>query len=224
MSSNRYWYVLAFLVLLIGNSCCSSAPVLNNPSGIPRGQQGHASILISADFSEGDVKLIKAGVDIWVKASRGLYTVEYVPLKWSSISNNKGDVLASQRCKDVIVFEMLTSFDEIVMKHDKRKNQTTLGIGSHDECDISRAGIVADRIHSDHVFKMVAAHEFGHAMGLDHVDTRGSIMFHSINKNTKPCVQLDDAAEFCSHLLCRPEELAYCKPEKGCAWKMPDPQ
>ena len=223
MSRRWIWVTVTTLFLLLTTACCSHAPELNNPGDIPMGQRGHAVVMIHRDFSKTDIKIIKEGIDLWVKAARGLYTVEYKELTWANIEDNQDVRLPSGRCQEVIVFELSTSFDKHIIDADNEDGKKTLGRGRHRSCGISRAWLVVDRLHTDHTLRMVASHEFGHAIDLDHVEKRGSVMFRSIASWTAPCITREDAVEFCKELLCNPENIKYCKKSsEDCDWIMPE--
>lgn len=203
---------IVLLVLFLGlfySGCCGSAYHVP-PSGFPEGQRNHVVVMISEDFSETDVLAIHEGIKMWERSARGLLTWEVKELTWDNIEEAKG-AKRHGRCQDLVVFELALGDSDRVKKHDADPDvKRTLGIGRHVECGISRAWLVVERIHEWRTLKLVAAHEFGHAIGLDHVDEKGSIMYKSVGEGTRDCPSKGDAEEFCDRFDCNVGETRYC--------------
>lgn len=113
-------------------------------------------------------------------------------------------------CQPVILIDVIDSTHKDVIEHDKEEGVVTLGLTFSHRCGITKVYMVGDRVQDEDAFIAIAAHEFGHAMGLDHVREPTSLMNKYYSSYTAGCVTYADAKELCNRLDCIPERIQYC--------------
>lgn len=158
-------------------------------------------VYVSDAFSDNEHCNLINGVTLWERATSGMVSWHVFPIS--------GDDLPSESPKRnddgtqtlVVVFRRALSTDQWVVDYDAKQNDGTHLLGmlfghSGYANDYTIAAIVADRQSSDRMETWTMSHEFGHALGLHHIEDMGSIMSAYYNFNVKAPTK-HDLTEFC---------------------------
>lgn len=74
--------------------------------------------------------------------------------------------------------------------------------------------LVADRLPTKHICILTAMHEFGHALGVGHLESsKGNIMYPSVEPERSACFKAADLGAFCERYGCRLEDMKPCPDE-----------
>lgn len=71
--------------------------------------------------------------------------------------------------------------------------------------------LVMDRLENPRDFYDVVMHELGHAIGLDHIPARDSIMYAHHSPSSPNCPHQADMAEFCRVYGCELKDVKWCE-------------
>lgn len=145
---------------------------------------------------------------MWNSALQGGVSITQVPF-WE-LSKFTGSMM-NGRCRLVILVDSVSSEHEMIKERDKREKVSTLGLTLAHACNVTKIWMVYDRLDDDVDFVNVSAHEFGHALGLRHVESKHSIMYDFYDfERPAGCITLEDALELCSHYDCMPSRVKNC--------------
>lgn len=150
------------------------------------------------------------GIGYWDQALRGGVLLVQVP--GTEVINFVGRRMGGW-CQPTIIFDVIDSKNDLVVELDKKKEPGYKNVGSSivSQCGLTQTFFVDDRLTDIVKFTDVAAHEFGHGMGLDHVDDARGIMFKHHGKNRgRSCLTKADAIELCENLRCKTDTVRYC--------------
>lgn len=160
------------------------------------------NVHIDDGFSSRERTNIIKGVTMWERVAEGR-------LDWRindtvSVEHPVDDVNTMLRS---VVFLKAKSSDEWVKQWDEAKKPIVLLGFCENIVDpripsIVRLWLVEDRLQGNHEEAIIAAHEFGHALGLHHVDDNKSVMSTFLNKEIR-CISKHDVNEFCDVFGCR---------------------
>jgi len=152
------------------------------------------TVVISSDFTDSQRKSIIKGVEMWEQATNGAVITHIIGISRPHSDN----VLV----RDIVVIFKKTTSDEPNVKtwDDQMKPTMLLGLASYEETNPSEltlvtAWIVTDRLINEQYGVWISAHEFGHALGLHHIDDTHSIM--SPVRSEATWLTEKDAREFC---------------------------
>jgi hypothetical protein len=152
-------------------------------------------------------------------------TISLVALTWNDYSNG----LASINLVFDLDFDDMKSFDlainqntlvrslsssVLIQNVDMIDGADVLGFVSHSRTNRllpQRMYLVQDRLENDQRFFSVVLHEFGHMLWMNHVDTFGTLMYHSMY-NSISCPTKLDMEEFCKANECKLSNMKWCIP------------
>lgn len=196
-------FFAAVLALFATLECGCHSHVQRVPPRLPNGE--HASIdvhvYVTDDFSLKEYSNIVNGVLLWERATHGMVTWKPQTIKLGEVPKEEPLVRPDGTQQLVVVFHKAHSSDEWVKHWDEKRHSkgsgTLLGMcfGSYSR-ERTRVWLVMDRLHSDNTMTWTVAHEFGHAIGLDHIDDKASIMSPHYNWRVKQQTA-QDMVEFC---------------------------
>lgn len=189
-------YALFAVILFIIGSCCGSAPHFFEPSKKPSGTLVARDVYIDPAFKEEEREAISAAMDSWIEAANGL-----VELKYGT----------EYFCGDKLIIQPVLSTSQIVKDYqNEKKNFGLLGLTWHDGCTW-RIILVIDRLSRQNDLRILATHEIGHALGVDHVEDDRSVMHYTYRYGyTAGCLTKEDMTGFCLVNGCDISEMRYC--------------
>lgn len=208
-----YCFIFA-CTFLIMTSCINQTIKFNNPSLVQK-LEVQSYVIIGDDFSiEQRTNIIK-GLNFWTVASNGLVKIDVVPTTWKSISGNIGKSQNLSTCNLVVVFNLGLPTDQIVI--DTGKDDIVLGITHRRPCSYTTIWLYEPELNTTRSWEVTTAHEFGHALGLTHINDNRSIMneFYSDHK-VLGCLTENDMKEFCREYDCKVENMKFCSSSLTC--------
>lgn len=190
----RYVQVALALFALLG-ICCRLGPPLP-PSGVPIVKVYH----IESGFTDAQINALRTAFDdIWAR-----YSLGYVQGDIRQDLNLADPVDTAEKCMEgCIMFEQSSSLSVRAM--DQMKRGQILGWVTGPVMYL-----VEDRLTDPDDFYEVAAHEFGHTFGMDHVPDESAVMFRYHSNPGARCPTKADMQEFCYHLGCELDEVSWC--------------
>lgn len=215
--------ILSLLVSLVVmlTACAGTNPVCHSPAHIvmPGSVIVSVNVYIAKQFTEQERANIINGILMWQRATNGLLQIKLVAYDASQTVPRPAGLVNGVEERTVLI-QRASSHDEWVIKWDKEhakpkgQPQTmVLGICYGSELkNVAKVWLVENRLTTDGIEVITAAHEFGHAMNLDHVSDTNSTMSKQLSDKENKCVTKDDLHEFCSKHDCDPSGLAVaCK-------------
>lgn len=161
------------------------------------------SVYIDRGFSPDEVKQITNGIRLWEIALGG-------QLSWCRKLSTKDMLGCPQdsldhppRSQRAVIFRKTFSNTDQVKDWDESSGKYVLGMTVTPLLSIHRvAWLVADRMLDTKLWMLVAAHEFGHSIGLEHVNHLDSLMSEYIKADVLDGPTPYDVREFCVKLGC----------------------
>jgi len=165
-------------------------------------------VYIAPEFSDSERSNIIEGILMWERATSGLIVWHLLP--YESLSTNPPHPAdGSNENERAVLFRRAVSSDEWVLawsaEHGHKKNLMGLCQGDS-STELAWLWLVENRLPTTVAEVVIASHEFGHALGLDHIDDKSSVMSEYYN-NTVRCLSQHDLAEFCKKYGCDPTVL-----------------
>lgn len=165
----------------------------------------------TADVTAEQRQAFEQAMKVWSDALGGGIRFQEIPNTTPSLDSVAGRKFLG-KCVPVSIYSSVPSTNKMIIDEDKKDTTLhTVGLTLYNECGVSRAMIVQDRIKTHDDMVEIAAHEIGHALGLDHVDDKLSIMYAHHNPKTMKCLTSDDAEELCDHLGCLSGDVELCR-------------
>lgn len=202
----RKWIkqVMVLLVAYLASTCVPSSAV---PHRIPVPGQASVDVdvYVAPDFTDNERKNIIKGISMWESASNGL-------IRWHMLSFTSTPAVAVQDRntfpqKRNVVFMRATSKTDWVTLYDKKNApKRLLGMLVGNPLLLSYAYLVEDRLRSNEDEVTIAAHEFGHALGLDHVKDIKSVM-SELHLPNVDCLTHADLQALCDLYGCRSSDV-----------------
>jgi len=172
-------------------------------------------VYVAPEFTERERVNIINGILMWERATSGLvvwHMLPYDPAHPPPPPRGKHDGIEERS----VLFRRAVSEDPWVVKWDAdhAPKKTLFGLCQGNSLkELTWLWLVENRLTTPEAETIIAAHEFGHAIGLDHVEHKDSVMSEFYNTATK-CLSPDDLNEFCKKHGCNPALLTVaCKPE-----------
>lgn len=163
-------------------------------------------VYVSDEFTDAERTNIIAGVALWERATRGRIITHVLTYDLSTETNVGTGVDGVE--ERAVLFRRASSGDEWVKDWDENhKQKILLGLCQGDSMrETAWLWLVEDRLVSSRSQVMIAAHEFGHAIGLKHVNDNRSVMseFYAPSVN---CLTVHDIEEFCLKHNCDVDDI-----------------
>ena len=207
----RTLLVTALLSFTLVNSC---RPVVLPVAVMSDGRllYSESAVAYTSRVSPEQKLAIQQGMDIWSDALGGGITYHEIPNTANDLKMAAGHRFLGT-CSRVILYDIVKADDQRIVDEDKEKeneHKQTIGLTYERPCGITLVLLVPERLKSHQDVVETAAHEFGHALGLDHVDSEGAIMHKTHSEKTKGCLLPDDAEELCDNLHCLVDDVKLC--------------
>lgn len=194
--------------------CSSHCPV--PPRLAPQGKPIiDVHVYIAPEFTERERDNIINGILMWERATNGLivwHLFPYDPKSPPPPPLGRLDDGSEQRS---VLFRRALSSDGWIKKwDDDHKQRTLLGLYHGDSMsELAWLWLIENRLATPAAETIIAAHEFGHAIGLDHIEDKASTMSELYNSSVK-CLTAYDLQEFCKKHGCDVTMMVKaCKPE-----------
>lgn len=168
-----------------------------------------AHVYVSDGFTLQEKNCIYNGVKMWSDATNGAIAWQLSSVDVALLSGDL-QVTTPGSNEVFVVFRRVTSDSEMVRKWDAKHLQS----GPHHEAvwlmgllvgdtrtEMTRAYLVEDRLMNVRTNTVIAAHEFGHAMGLEHVNDVNAVM-NAMNDPIVAELNDSDIDEFCAKRHC----------------------
>lgn len=162
----------------------------------------NVNVYISSDFMEREYANIINGIMMWERATGGM-------IAWELLGSDPMSRSMSNTLN--IVYRRGTSNDAFVKQWDEKHEndepkvvlfgQLTVGYVIGVPADPMEVYLIEDRLVTPRDEKLIAAHEFGHVLGLDHVKIEGSVMSANYNDKVNDITQ-SDLELFCKRFGC----------------------
>lgn len=172
-------------------------------------------VYVEPGFTERERANIVNGIMMWERATNGLVTwhlLPYDPAKTLPPPGGRHDGVEER----TILFRRATSDDAWVKKWDaEHKPKTLLGLCQGNSLkEVTWLWLVENRLTTPTAETIIAAHEFGHAIGLDHISDKASTMSEFYNTSVS-CLTEKDLVEFCKKHGCDSTQMhaPVCKPD-----------
>lgn len=158
---------------------------------------------ISNDFSEIEKLNIINGILMWERATNRLISWQLSSLEDIMIRSSVEKTYYSTIEQRLVIFVKVSSQDDWVQNWDKEhEKRTLLGYCKRNPTnEIITLLLVEDRLNTNLIQTLIASHEFGHAMGLQHIKDKHSTMSEMPDLNTS-CITNEDLFEFCEKYKC----------------------
>lgn len=216
MRSLRRTLLALITCVLVGLGCAAhSCPV-------PPRLVGHGRAIIdvhvyvSPEFTPEERDNIVNGILMWERATNGLIVWHLLPF-----DPKKPPPKPAGCCDGVeqrsVMFRRAVSGDEWVQKWDaEHKPKTLLGLCQGNSLEETAwLWLVENRLNTPESESIIAAHELGHALGLDHIDDKDSVMSEFFRTSTR-CLTAHDLKAFCDKHGCSTEGMEpVCMPPKS---------
>lgn len=202
--------LIAAIILVVG--CGARTPV--PPRLAPQGRAIiDVHVYVAPDFTERERANIVNGILMWERATSGLvvwHLIAYDPSHPPPSPDGRVDGVEHRS----VLFRRASSGDEWVKKWDADNKKTLLGLCQGNSLkELTWLWLVENRLTTETAETIIAAHEFGHAIGLDHIDDKASTMSEYYNTAVK-CLTEHDLQEFCKKHGCSTQGMSsVCKPE-----------
>ena len=172
-----------------------------NTSRLINDRSFDVTVHISDEFSDNERKNIIDGVKVWERSLGDRLTWRAVTIADNVVPNQRNRVVNGTRLMSV-VYRRASTVDPLVVEWDEENGKSLLGmcIGDPDD-DTLLVWMVESRLTTPTMESLVSAHEFGHALGVEHVDDKKSLMSEDFDSSVR-CLSDHDVESFCESRGC----------------------
>jgi len=202
MRSLRYALaVLACVMLFVVCSGCGSLPT-KIPPRVEAAAIVAVHVFIEPSFTDREYANIINGILLWERATNGAVTWQVSPFDSSSPPTFPRFQLFDGREHRYVLFRRASGDEAWVQKWDSDNSRLLLGqcVGDPTK-ELATLWLVETRLPNPNAETMIAAHEFGHALGINHVDDTKSVMSELFDSTVR-CLTSHDIRAFCNRHGC----------------------
>lgn len=157
----------------------------------------HHTLLIDRSFTREEASDITSAAYEWMKETnhRVIFDIVYLPNTREKLTKD---------C--ILIVKVGPDYPDILI-YDLNNHNTVLGLYVNTQA-IPTIELVSERMNRT-TFRMVALHELGHALGLDHnegLDGVNTLMYPTIDLGSD-CITFTDLEKFCKLHHCDPNKL-----------------
>lgn len=177
------------------------------------------SMAVDKNFTPAEQGCIADSASKWAEQTSGL---AHIDLQWDALDSKDPRSVAEHR-KEHRLVRWTSDLDVVKAIDGDGSSGWLMGqvsgreIGKPYISNPIQMALVADRLEDPHVCKLTAIHEFGHVLGLPHIDGPQNIMFWAVVGARTACLKKDDLLMFCYINDCSTVPMKPCddQPELG---------
>jgi predicted Zn-dependent protease len=196
-------FAIFILIAILFIACISPHyPVPLNPNNLVK------TVYIDKAFNYKEEGFIIDAIKEWECATnyRLKYTVVFKYDNVKSIDPTTSLLIRKVNHNDPLIIES----DNYREQHEKQTTKRhTVGLFHSDKNITPEILLVDDRL-TNYSYKIVAMHEIGHALGLDHNPSTNTIMYRHSDMS-QSYITSEDIKDFCEHYTCEPHERKSCR-------------
>lgn len=191
---------LAVLLAACLIACCIPVNALYN-GNVEERTIVDVIVYVSDDFSEIEQKNIIEGITLWETSLAGK-----LKLHFKSCPSNQQVVLygnsqSNGRSTRVVIFRRISGQTSIVKQWDIEHRKFLAGLLVGNSLKQADAWLMYDRM-TPPTMKIIAAHEFGHALGIEHIPDTMSVMSEYVQVDRVKSLTEYDINAFCIEYKC----------------------
>jgi len=191
-------------ILLMGFLATCTPPAKYVRQVVPEAAVIDVDVYVDSQFTDRERANIVNAITMWRRSLRGYMTWHVMDFD-PNVPPNPPVVSMDDLEKRVVVFHRASADADWVKewdaKHVKEKTWILGNCQNSDRTKVIDIKLIESRLVNDDMETIIAAHEFGHAMGMDHVkDEASTLSAHYVPSNR--CITPFDLNEFCDKHHC----------------------
>lgn len=192
---------LAVLLAACLIACCIPVNAINDNVVVEERPIVDVIVYVSNDFSEIEQRNIIEGITLWETSLAGK-----LKLYFRSCSGNQrvalhGHSQSNGHQTRVVIFKRISGETSTVKQWDIEHKKFLAGLLVGNSLKQADAWLMYDRM-TPPTMKIIAAHEFGHALGIEHISDPASIMSEYVQVDKIKSLTEYDINAFCIEYKC----------------------